>query len=231
MTESFTHMSPRQIDPRRRPQRRAVRGCRGSAVIEFVLCAALLIVPMLLGTAVIGLNLIREIQITELCRDATHMYSQHADFTQTSYQNELLKIAQGLDITATGGNGVIVLSTITFMDQPTCESVYGSNWQSDCTNYNYTVFTRQVVIGNSTLYSSAFGTPPVDTSNSDNVTQANQMTNSSARASNPGGGNFSLVPVAAYTQYAYVGEVYFTTPDLSWWGPLGTTHITARFIF
>jgi hypothetical protein len=217
-----TRISPQQTYSRQ----------RGSALVEFLLCMALLIVPMLLGTTVLGFNLIREIQVTELCRDATHMYSQGADFTETSYQTELLKIAQGLNITTTGGNGVVILSTITFMDQPTCQAVYGSSWETDCTNYNYTIFMRQVVIGNSTLYSSAFGTPPVDTSNSDNVSQTDQMTNSSARASNAGGGgNFSLVPVTAYTQYAYVGEVYFTTPDLSWWGPLGTTHITARFIF
>jgi hypothetical protein len=213
------------------PQNRPPARERGSALIEFLLCMSLLIVPLLLGTTVLGFNLIREIQITELCRDATHMYSQGADFTESSYQTELFKLAQGLNISATGGNGVVILSTITFMDQPTCQAVYGSNWQSQCTNYNNTIFMRQVVIGNSTLYTSAFGTPPVDSTNSDNVTQANQMTNSSARASNPGGGSFSLVPVTAYTQYAYVGEVYFTTPDLSWWGPLGTTHITARFIF
>jgi hypothetical protein len=201
---------------------------RGSALIEFVLCTSLLIVPLLLGTAVLGLNLVRDIQVTELCRDATHMYSQGVDFTQTSYQSELFKIAQGLNITSTSGNGVIILSTITYVDSAACSA--GGYSTGNCTNLNYTVFSRQVVIGNSSLYTSAFGTPPVDTSNSDNVTQADQLTSASARAQS-GGANFSLVPVTASTQFAYVGEVYFTTPDLSWWRLLGTTGIGARFVF
>jgi hypothetical protein len=198
----------------------------GSALIEFLLCTSLLIVPMLLGTAVLGLNLVRDIQVTELCRDATHMYSQGVDFTQTSYQTELFKIAQGLNITSTGGNGVIILSTITYVDSTACAA--GGYSDSNCTNLNYTVFTRQVVIGNSSLYTSVFGTPPVDTSNSDNVTQANYLTNSAARAS-----NFSpqILTLSSSTQFAYVGEVYFKTPDLSWWAPLGTTAIGARFVF
>lgn len=197
-------------------------GERGSALVEFLLCTSFLLLPFLLGTLVIGLNLVREIQVTEICRDATHMYSQGVDFTESSYQAELFKIAQGLNITASGGNGVIILSTITYIDSTACAAGGYSN--SNCTNLNQNVFTRQVVIGNSSLRSSSFGTPPVDTTNSDNVTQANYLTNSAARAS------FSLIPLSA-GQYAYVGETYFTTPDLSWWGPLGTTGISARFIF
>lgn len=210
---------------------RAYWGERGSALIEFLLCMALLIVPLLLGTAVLGLNLVREIQVTEVCRDATHMYSLGVDFTQTSYQTELFKIAQGLNITATGGKGVIILSTISYVDDAECKAAFGSGYtSSQCPNYQYTVFTRQVVIGNSTLRSSTWGTPPVDPTNSDNVTQTNQLTSSSARALS-GGNNFSLVTVNSSTQFAYVGEVYFQTPDLSWWGPLGTTGISSRFVF
>lgn len=200
----------------------------GSALIEFMLSTSLLIVPLLLGTAVLGLNLVRNIQITELCRDAAHMYSEGMDFTQSSYQTELFKIAQGLNITATGGKGVIVLSTITYVDSTACTAGGYSN--ASCSNLNDTVFTRQVVIGNSSLYASAFGTPPVDTSNSDNVTQANQLTDSAARATS-GGSNFALVPLTASTQFAYVGEVFFDNSDLSWWNKLGTTNISTRFIF
>lgn len=201
----------------------------GSALIEFVLCTSLLLVPMLLGTAVIGLNLVRQIQVTELCRDATHMYSQGVDFTQTSYQTELFKIAQGLNITSTGGSGVIILSTISYVDSSECTAAYGSGYSSSqCSNLDTTVFTRQVVIGNSSLKASAFGTPPVDSTNSDNVTQTNQLTNSAAQAAN---GNFNLVPVQASTQFAYVGEVYFDNSSLAWWKPLGTPWISARFVF
>jgi hypothetical protein len=197
---------------------------RGSALIEFLLCTSLMILPLLFGTAIVGLNLVREIQVTELCRDATHMYSQDVDFTIASNVTELLKIAQGLNITATGGNGVIILSTITYIDSNACSQGGYSN--SQCTNLNQTVFTRQVVIGNSTLRASAWGTPPVDTTNSDNVTQTNYLTNPAARAV----GFSNVLPVAA-KQYVFVGETFFTTPELSWWGKLGTTAVSARFFF
>jgi hypothetical protein len=178
----------------------------------------------MLGTAVIGLNLVREIQVTELCRDAAHMYSEGIDFTVASNVTELLKIAQGLNITATGGNGVVIMSTVTYIDSSACAAGGYSN--SQCTNLNQTVFLRQVVVGNSTLHASAFGTPPVDTSDSDNVSTTNYLTNSAARAV----GFSSVLPVSA-GQYAYVAETYFTTPELSWWGKLGTTSVSARFIF
>ncbi len=204
-------------------------GESGSALIEFVLCMAFLLIPMLLGTAVIGLTLIRQIQVTELCRDATHMYSLGVDFTQTSYQSEILKIAQGLNITATGGNGVIILSTISYVDDADCKAAFGSSYtSSQCSNKGDTVFTRQVVIGSSGLQSSAFGTPPVDGTNSDNVTQANQLSASAAQAAS---GSFSLVPVTASTQFAYVGEVYFKNTDLNWWAALGNDWISSRFVF
>jgi hypothetical protein len=197
---------------------------RGSSLIEFLLCTSLLILPLLLGTAVVGLNVIREIQITELCRDAAHMYSQGVDFTISSNVTELLKIAQGLNITATGGKGVVIMSTITYIDSTACQA--GGYTNSNCTNLNQTVFLRQVVVGNSTLQASAFGTPPVDTSNSDNVTQTNYLTNTAARAV----GFSSVLPVSA-GQFVYVGETYFTTPELSWWSKLGTTSVAARFLF
>lgn len=200
----------------------------GSALVEFLLCATFLLLPLLLGTAAIGFNLIRQIQVTELCRDATHMYSQGIDFTQPGPQAELLKVAQGLNITATGGNGVVILSTITYVDQSSCEAAYGTNYSSKCANYQNTVFARQVVIGNSSVQTSAFGTPPVDTTNGNSVTQTNQLTSSAARAA---GGSFSLVPVQASTQYAYVGEAYFNNTDLNWWGFLGMPRTNSRFVF
>lgn len=195
---------------------------RGSSLIEFLLCTSLMIIPLLLGTAVVGLNLVREIQVTELCRDAAHMYSEGIDFTVSSNVTQLLKIAQGLNITATGGNGVIIMSTITLLDSTQCAA---GGYSSGCSNVNKTVFLRQVVVGNSTLYKSAFGTPTVDSSNSDNVT--NYYTDPTAVAT----GFSPNVMTMSAGQYVYIAEVYFTTPELSWWSKLGTTGVSARFIF
>ena len=91
---------------------RTGRGERGSAVIEFLLCASFFLIPLLMGSVVIGMDLIYAVQVTEVCRDAAHMYSYGIDFSQTGNQNELLKIAQGLNMTATGGNCCGIFSRV-----------------------------------------------------------------------------------------------------------------------
>ncbi len=128
---------------------------KGSALIEFVLCFALFWVPLFLGTLVIGFNVIRAIQVTQVCRDAGHMYSYGMDFSQSAYQNLLVSLAPGLNMTVSGGKGVVILSTVTYVDQTDCTA----GGYPHCANLNQTVFTRRIVIGNSGLYSSAFGTP------------------------------------------------------------------------
>jgi hypothetical protein len=55
----------KQPSPRRRRQ-------RGNELIEFALVATLLL-PLLFGTVVVGLNLGRSIQVTQVSRDTGHM--------------------------------------------------------------------------------------------------------------------------------------------------------------
>jgi hypothetical protein len=46
----------------------------GSIMIEFVF-STLFWAMLLMGVSVIGLNLVRSLQVTEVCRDAGHLYA------------------------------------------------------------------------------------------------------------------------------------------------------------
>ena len=85
-------------------------------MIEFCL-STVLWTSVLMGLTAVGLNLIRALQVEEICRDAGRLYSAGLDFTQTGNQNLLLLLATGQNVTTTGGNGVFVFSTVEYIDR------------------------------------------------------------------------------------------------------------------
>ena len=213
--------------------RRSQGNERGNAVVEFALGFALFWVPLFLGTVVIGFNLIRAVQVTQVCRDAGHMYASGIDFSQTTYQNLLVDLAIGLNMTATGGNGVVILSTVMYVDSAACSA--GGYSGNSCTNLNTTVFTRRVVVGNSGLpYSSAFGSPNSgDMDSSGNVSVVGYLTHTGNQVASfqntiP---CFSSTSSVSCTQIAYISEMFVTSPDTSWWSFLSTPTVNARSIF
>jgi hypothetical protein len=207
---------------------RRTNGEKGSALVEFLLATAFLILPLLFGTFLFGMRLVRANQVSEVCRDAGHMYAYGVDFSKLSSKNVMAELAQGLNISATGGNGVIILSTITFVDSNACKA--GLYPAGDCPNLNNHVFTKRQVIGNpslkinSRLQASAFGTPdPSILDSLGNINTANQLANPTAVARNFG----SVISLAA-GQNAYVAEVFVLSPDFLMYNPGG---ISARSIF
>src|SRR5450432_4258440 len=76
----------------------------GSALVEFVFCAGLFWMPLFVGTLFAGLNLIRVLQVTQLCRDAAHMSAYGIDFSQTSAQNLLVSLAPSLGLTTSSAS-------------------------------------------------------------------------------------------------------------------------------
>jgi len=215
-------LTARPIAFRRRQQ-------KGSALIEFLLAALLLIIPLLLGTFTFGMRLVRANQVAEVCRDAGHIYAYgDVDFSQTGGQNLLVQLAQGLNMTPTGGNGVIILSTITYIGSNDCKT--GGYASGTCPNLNNTVFTRRIVVGNASLTINAqaevsvFGTPPASIiGTSGNILSSDYVANSGAIANN----FYGVIPVSS-GQFAYVAEAFFQSPDFSFFTP---GPISARSIF
>lgn len=125
----------------------------GSTLVEFVLVTALFIVPLLLGTIAVGLDLIRSIQATQVNRDVGRMFSRGVDFSQPENINLIGYLANntpGVPLPA-DGNKVVILSSIMYLDTAnTC----------NCNNRGHAIFTSRVVLGNSSLQASRFGSPP-----------------------------------------------------------------------
>lgn len=200
----------------RRKQRR-----RGVELIEFALVACFLL-PLLFGTVVIGLNLGRSIQVVQVSRDTCHMYARSIDFSDPANKNIVVRLAQGLGITATGGQGVVILSTVTFIGQAQCTA--GGLTAAQCTNLNQPVFLHRIVIGNPSARASTFGTPSSALIDSTGDVSS-YMTNTSARA-------VGFTPVLALQagEVAYVTEAYVVSSDYGMPGFTGTG-VYCRTIF
>ncbi|MGC9951582.1 MAG: hypothetical protein ABSF64_34960 [Bryobacteraceae bacterium] len=199
---------------------------RGSTMIEFCLSVALW-TTVLMGLSTVGLNLIRALQVEQICRDAGHLYSSGLDFTQSGNQNLLLMLATGQNITATGGNGVFIFSTVEYIDTPQCTAGGLAGNSSSCPNLGQDVIVQRVVVGNASLFSSPFGTPGSGLIGaSGNIPSSDYLTNSSARAV-----GFGSVISLTGGQVAYLTETYFSSPDFAWGNYMSVAGVYDRKIF
>jgi hypothetical protein len=171
-----------------------------------VLCFALFWVPFFLGMWHLGIAMVRAIQVTQVCRDAAHMWAYGIDFSDTSNQAILTKVAQGLNITSTG-SGVIIISTVTYVTATECTQNGLQANTSSCPNMNQDVITYQLVIGNSSIRSSAFGTPA---SSNGSILPSTYLTDTRCRA--VGFGNLMTL---SENQYAYMAEMTIQSSDLN----------------
>ena len=142
------------------------RNLRGVAIVEFSF-VMLVLIPMLLGSTVVGVNMVRSLQTVQLGRDAGHMYARGVDFSQAGNKTILASIGSGVSLSATSGSGnaVVILSTVTYIDKAMCLSdglaVDINGNPIGCTNLGKWVFTQRLVIGQSSIHGSNFGSPLV----------------------------------------------------------------------
>jgi hypothetical protein len=192
-------------------------------MVEFALVSVFLI-PLLFGTVHVGMNITRSIQVTQVSRDAGHMYARYVDFSMPANQDIIVRLASGLGMTRTSGFGRVTLSKIMYVGDPECAAAgYTPPGYSGCGNRNHAVFLQQLVIGNQTLQASSFGTPSGKDAQG-NV--ANYLTSSGARAQ-----NFTTLLTLGPGEFAYVSEAYFRDPAYDFLGNTTGTAIYARTLF
>jgi hypothetical protein len=201
---------------RKSRNRRVVQ--RGSAVIEFAFCVGLFWIPLFLGATQFGLELIQGNQVTQVCRDAGHMYAYGISFSQSSNQYLLASFAPGLQVdpTGQGGASVMILSTVNYIDSAECQA---GGYGSTCPNFGQIVFTNRVVIGNPAIHTSAFGTPTTDSTGTGNVAAGSPTTTGYLNQSNAlvtGFPGISLSTGSTGQQYAYISEMYSQSQSLNW---------------
>ena len=216
----------------RKFEKRALRRRRGevgSALVEFVLCTALLIVPLFFGIIIVGLSLVMANQVTEVCRDVGHMFAYGVDFSRSSSHVLVTsQLAQGLNMTPSGGSGVIYLSTITYVDSTSCASAGLVADTTHCPNINQTVVIKRLTIGNTAIKNSTFA-PSITASiieSGGNISSANYLTDTSVQAP-----AFTNVITLTTGQFAYVSEMFVHPPATGLWALFKSNIVAARSVF
>jgi hypothetical protein len=176
---------------------------KGSSILEFALVGTFLLLPLVLGTATVGLSILESIHAVELNRDAAHMFARGGDFSKAANRSLLLELANGLNITDSGGNGVIILSEI------------------DAIGGGQAVCARRLVIGNADLRASDFATPTKFTNSQTGMVD---ITDPSAQAN-----SFLNVLAMSAGDKAYVAETYFQGFELP--GLFNSSGMYTRSIF
>ena len=207
-------------------------GERGNAMLEFGIVAPCLII-LLFGTVSLGLMLGRTIQVNSVCRDLAHMYVDGIDFTRPQSQAIAVQLGQGTGMTANGGNGVVIFSRVMTVYQADCDA---AGFSGTCGNLGQCVFTQRVVVGNSTLRTSNFGTPSAALMNAaGNISNTVYLQNTDSSTRTTGldtlliaAGQPTLIPQGSSV---WVTEVFYQAPDLSFLGNSTAGGSYARFIF
>jgi len=191
------------------------RNRKGNSLIEFAL-VVIFLVPLFFGTVSIGMNLGRSVQISQIVRDTGHLYVRNVDFSKPAGVAMVVRLAQGLNMTANGGEGVVILSKVRYIWDSQCLAGTGS---TSCANKGRAVVVQRYVIGNASLRASDFATPdpgliltapdPAVGLKAGDIRSVDYCTNPSVIAQN----FTTLLPGMAPGEDAYVVEAYFTAPD------------------
>jgi hypothetical protein len=191
----------------------------GTVLIEFAL-SSLLIFPLMVGVVILGFNLGRSVHVMQVCRDVGSMFVRGVDFSATANQDVIVRLAQGMGMTRTGGNGVIFLSKVQYIPTGACSL--------PCNAGKYVVVQR-LTIGNTAMnpvQNSRLG-PAGSITVDSHGNVANTMTNANAVVTP----NFTGIMTLADNEFAYVAETYFLSLDLTSIGAGAGNGVYARAVF
>jgi hypothetical protein len=195
---------------------------RGNALVESALVISLVFIPLALGIAVVGLNIVRIIQVNQVNRDTGHMFARGVDFSGSTYgllnQAIVFQMAPRLQDTSASGTAVLILSAVEYLNSTT-------TCPTGCTNLGYVVFTKQITLGKAALRASSFGTVPAASLNADGSVK-NPTTDASARAT----GVLTYLAMSD-GDVAYVSETFFSSTDLARSGIISPSGTYARAFF
>lgn len=197
---------------------------RGNAILEFALVISFLGM-LLFGTFSVGMTLTKSVQAGVISRDAGAMFMRQVDFTTTQNKDMLVRLANGMGMTASGGNGVVVMTKLLRIGVNECAA--GGLGVGACPNFEQTVVVKRVAVGNAALFTSSFGSPTVTLFQADGeISVSHYLTDVSVRAS-----TFDTVMTLSAGENAYVSEAYFVTPEINLPGYRSNTYVYQRNIF
>jgi hypothetical protein len=164
---------------------------------------------MLLGVVVIGVDLGREVQVSQICRDADAMFMRGAPLYTSSAQSFLAQLGANMNLQTSGGDGLITLSKIQFIPDPTCGTPTSSTYPNCTVGTNRLV--QRIVIGNTGISGASTRFPTAGTVSYDSLDQVNNyLTDNNAIISNFAS-SLQLKPL----EISYVAEAYFQTTQVN----------------
>jgi hypothetical protein len=227
----------------KKTRRRPKQG--GNTIVEFALVMVFL-VPMFAGSFTIGMALAKDIQVSNVARDAVVLMvrantdpESGLDLSQTQNQRIIVRAATGLGMNSdaqqdpsSSGNGVVILSKVVMVGPAECSlGVVPAppspfTWSAgNCPNYGSYTFAYRVVIGNGTRWSSAIGKPNGTVQPNGTITNVDIATNTSDRVS-----SFNTVTGMTLlpSTFALVSEMYADVSFLNFFSILGNPTLYAR---
>jgi hypothetical protein len=176
------------------------------------------LVLMLMGVVVVGLNLGRMVSVSQVARDAASMYVRGVDFSKAGNKDIIVRLAHGLGLTRDGGQGVVILSKVTWISEQQCEEL-----EDGACNADRHVITQRILIGNASLRTSALGTP--NPGLLDSLGQVRDYIKEPSAVA-----NFPFAQLSR-GEFAFVAEAYFVSPNLGLPGFQSGDGVYARAIF
>jgi Flp pilus assembly protein TadG len=201
----------------------------GQAMLEFAI-VSISLAFMFAGAFTIGAYLTKALQVSNVTRSAAvlmvrSLTDTKADLNLALTQNQAIMVreASGLGL-ATGsnstGNSVVILSKIVLVGANECAAGVTPiptgvpPWStSTCANYGSYVFAYRVAFGNTTRWTSYFGTPPSSDVQADGTYLASDIaTDTSVQV--PATTMTSVITLSP-SQYALVSETYADVSGIS----------------
>jgi hypothetical protein len=164
---------------------------------------------MMFGVVVVGVDLGRAIQVAQIARDADAMFSRGVPLYSTSAQDYLIQLGQNMNLQSSGGDGLITLSQIQFIPDPSCGTPSSPTYPNCTVGTNRLV--QRITIGNTGIANGSTRYPTAGSVTYDSLDNvANYTTDPNAVISNFAS-SLQLKPL----ETSYVAEAYFQTTNVS----------------
>ena len=209
----------------------------GNEIIEFGLMMIML-TPMMMGSFVLGMNLIKSNTANSVTSQLGDMYIHGADFTTYPMQQMAQRMSTGLNLAIgssftgnnrnntgnTTGDGRVIVSQIMYIGGPTSASCLAVVSPATCANQSKFVYLEYSQFGNSAVsFTSTIGPPNASISINSQGKVSNWVTDTNAQLPTAAQTAMSAIwqtNAAGRTplvdqQVVYVVESFFRTPSLT----------------
>jgi hypothetical protein len=161
-----------------------------------------------LGVVVVGIDLGRSVQVTQICRDADSMFARGVPLYLASAQGVIVRLGQNLNLETTGGDGLVILSKVQSVKDVDACGAPGTTSYTNCTTYR-NVLMQRIIFGDTTLPGTHY--PTAGNVSYDSLDQVNNyLTDNNAVVS-----NFSSSLALQNGETSYVAETYFRFPTVN----------------